>query len=155
MMTDTLALRLDVKALGAREFEGHGSVFKNVDLGGDVVMPGAFAKSLAQHRSDGMMPPMFWMHDPSQVPGKWLDMGEDEKGLSVRGELVDTPLGNEIRTLLQKNAVRGLSIGYVPTEVDYDKDGNRLLKQIDLWEVSVVSLAMNPFARVDAVKSRL
>lgn len=155
MNHQTLNLSLEVKELDSREFEGHGSVFRNVDLGGDIVVPGAFKRSLAQHKASGSLPPMFWMHNPDQVPGVWKEMREDERGLFVKGELVDTQLGNEMRTLLQKKAVRGMSIGYRVTDIDFDDDGNRLLKEIDLWEVSIVSLAMNPLAQVTAAKSRL
>lgn len=154
-MNQTLNVSLEIKTLGAREFEGHGSIFGNVDLGGDIVMPGAFKRSLAQHKKAGTLPQMFWMHRMDQVPGRWLEMEEDAKGLYVKGELADTPLGNEMRTLLKMKAVRGQSIGYRTIDMDYDKDGNRLLKEIDLWEVSLVSLAMNPLARVEGVKSRL
>lgn len=154
-MKPTLTIPLEIKSLSDREFEGHGSVFKNVDLGGDIVLPGAFKRSLKEHRDANSLPQMFWMHDPSRVPGKWLDMHEDKKGLSVRGVLADTELGNEIHTLLKMDAVRGLSIGYVTRDQDFDKDGNRLIKEADLWEVSVVSLPMNPLAQVAHVKSRL
>jgi uncharacterized protein len=154
-MRPTLTIPLELKRLESREFEGHGSVFGNVDLGGDIVLPGAFKRSLAQHRKAGTLPQMFWMHDPSRVPGKWLDMGEDDVGLSVKGTLAPTPLGDEIRTLLKMDAVRGLSIGYVTMDADYDNEGNRLIKEAELWEVSVVSLPMNPLAQVAHVKSRL
>jgi len=154
-MKPTLTIPLEIKSLSDREFEGHGSVFKNIDLGGDIVMPGAFKRSLAQHREAKSLPQMFWMHDPSRVPGKWIEMSEDKKGLSVKGVLADTDLGNEIHTLLKMDAVRGLSIGYVTRDQDFDKDGNRLIKEADLWEVSVVSLPMNPLAQVAHVKSRL
>lgn len=154
-MPQHLNVPFEIKSLSAREFEGYGSIFGNVDLGGDVVLPGAFKASLAAHKKSGGLPPMFWMHQPDQVPGKWLDMEEDKKGLYVRGALADTPLGNEMHTLLKMKAVRGQSIGYRPVETEYNKDGDRLLKELDLWEVSIVSLAMNPLAQVDAVKSRL
>jgi HK97 family phage prohead protease len=154
-MRPHLTIPLEIKSLSDREFEGHGSVFKNIDLGGDIVLPGAFKRSLAQHREAKSLPQMFWMHDPSRVPGKWLEMSEDKKGLAVRGVLADTDLGNEIHTLLKMEAVRGLSIGYVTRDQDFDKDGNRLIKEADLWEVSVVSLPMNPLAQVAHVKSRL
>jgi HK97 family phage prohead protease len=154
-MRPSLTIPLEIKSLTEREFEGHGSVFKNVDLGGDIVLPGAFKRSLKEHRDAGALPQMFWMHDPSRVPGKWLEMSEDKKGLAVRGVLADTDLGNEIHTLLKMDAVRGLSIGYVTRDQDFDKDGNRLIKEADLWEVSVVSLPMNPLAQVAHVKSRL
>jgi len=154
-MNETLNIAFDIKALGAREFEGHGSIFRNVDLGGDIVLPGAFRRTLAEHRKAGRLPQMFWMHQMDKVPGKWLDMDEDDKGLKVKGLLADTDLGNEMRALLRMEAVRGLSIGYRAREVDFDADGNRLLKEIELWEVSLVSLAMNPLAEVEAAKSRL
>lgn len=155
MQKPNITIPLELKGLSEREFEGHGSVFRNVDLGGDIVMPGAFKASLAKHRKSGSLPAMFWMHDPSKVPGKWVDMTEDEHGLAVKGVLAPTDLGNEIHTLLKMDAVRGMSIGYQTLEHDYDRDGNRLIKQADLWEVSVVSLPMNPLAQVVHVKSRL
>jgi hypothetical protein len=52
-------------------------------------------------------------------------------------------------------AVRGLSIGYRTVDQDFDDDGRRLLKEIELWEVSVVSLPMNPLAQVAHAKSQL
>lgn len=146
-------LQLEIKALGPREFEGYGSVFGNVDHGGDIVVPGAFGKSISEHKAAGSMPSMFWMHQADQVPGVWLDMAEDSKGLYVKGEIVDTALGRDVRTLLSKNAVRGLSIGYRPVDTDWRPDGARLLKQVDLFEVSIVSMAMNPLARVEAMKA--
>lgn len=154
-MTLKISVPLQIKALSDREFEGHGSVFKNVDLGGDIVAPGAFKRSLAQHKKAGSLPQMFWMHDPSRVPGKWLDMHEDDHGLKVRGVLADTPLGNEVHTLLKMEAVRGLSIGYRTLDQDWTDDGDRVIKEAELWEVSVVSLPMNPLAQVAHVKSQL
>lgn len=154
-MKSNITVPLEIKSLDQREFEGRGSVFRNVDLGGDIVAPGAFRKTLAEHQKAGTLPQMFWMHDPSRVPGKWLDMRETDEGLHVKGVLADTDLGNEIHVLLKMSAVRGLSIGYRPTDVDYNKDGDRILKSIELWEVSVVSLPMNPLAQVQHVKSRL
>jgi len=148
MMKNHLTVPLEIKSLDDREFEGYGNVFGNEDLGGDIVVKGAFKRSLAQHRKANSLPQMFWMHDPSRVPGKWLDMSEDDYGLKVRGVLADTDLGNEIRTLLNMKAVQGLSIGFRTLDQDYDKEGARLLKEIELWEVSVVSLPMNPLAQV-------
>jgi HK97 family phage prohead protease len=150
-MKPTLTIPLEIKSLSDREFEGHGSVFKNVDLGGDIVVPGAFKRSLKENPQ----PLMLWMHDPERVPGKWLDVHEDSKGLAVHGVLADTDLGNEIHTLLKMGALGGLSIGYRTIDQDFDKQGNRLLKELELPEVSIVSMPMNPLARVAHVKSRL
>jgi HK97 family phage prohead protease len=154
-MESRKSVSFEIKSIGAREFEGYGSIFGNRDLGGDIVLQGAFARSLAEHRKAGTLPVMYWMHQPDQVPGVWLEMAEDKAGLYVRGETVDTVLGRDVHTLLKKQAVRGLSMGYRTIEADWDADGNRLLKQVELHEVSVVSRAMNPLAKVEAVKARL
>jgi len=154
-MTNHITTSLEIKALGKREFEGYGSISGNVDWGGDIVVPGAFKTTLDEHKANGSLPVMFWMHDPTKVPGKWLDMEEDSNGLYVKGVLADTDLGNEIHTLLGMKAVSGLSIGYQTLERDYDKDGNRLLQKVALHETSIVSLPMNPKAQIVHAKSRL
>lgn len=155
MHKPNITIPLEIKSLSGREFDGHGSIFGNLDLGGDIVIPGAFKRSLAQHKKAGSLPLLFWMHDPSRVPGKWLEMSEDKKGLAVKGTLAPTPLGDEVHTLLKMDAVSGLSIGYRTIDQDYDSDGNRLIKEAELWEVSVVSLPMNPLAQVTHVKTQL
>lgn len=165
MRTQILNFSFEVKSLQTRQFEGHAAVFKNVDLGGDIIIPGAFSETLTKHKAAGALPQMFWMHQPDQVPGKWLEMNEDTTGLYVKGVLAETQLGEEMHTLLGMKAVRGMSIGYsLPRkydgngrrlDVDWDDDGHRILKQIDLWEASLVSLAMNPLAQVERSKSRL
>lgn len=153
--TNRLTTSLEIKQLSKMQFEGHGSIFGNVDLGGDVVMPGAFKRTLAEHKAGGSLPVMLWQHDHSRVLGKWLDMNEDDRGLVAKGELAPTDLGKEIHELLKMEAVKGLSIGYIPTDIDYDGDGTRLLKEVDLLELSVVSIPMNPKAQIQHVKSRL
>ena len=155
MQRPNITVPLEIKGLNNREFTGHGSVFGNRDYGGDIVLPGAFKRSLAQHHKSGGLPAMFWMHNAAKVPGKWLRMSESKKGLAVKGVLAPTPLGDEVHTLLKMQAVSGMSIGYRTLDQDYDKDGNRLIKEAELWEVSVVSLPMNPLAQVTHVKTRL
>ena len=154
-MNKTITIPLEIKALNKREFEGYGSIFGNKDWGNDVVMPGAFSQTLAEHKNENTLPMMFWMHDPSRIPGKWLTMTEDDRGLYVKGILADTPLGNEIHTLLGMKAVSGLSIGYIATETDYNNDGVRLIKSAELLETSIVSIPMNPKAQIAHMKSRL
>jgi HK97 family phage prohead protease len=150
---EKMCVSLDVKSLKDRELEGLGAVFRNTDLGGDIIAPGAFTKSLKQPKQK--VRPMLWMHKPDAVIGRWDSMKETDTGLVVKGVLADTDLGNEIHTLLKMEAVRGLSIGYSVGDFSYNKDGARVLKEIDLWEVSVVSMPMNPLATIQHVKSRL
>jgi len=134
-------------------FEGYGSIFGNVDSYGEKVMPGAFAESLTRHQREGSNVLMLWQHNPNEPIGVWEDLAEDAKGLWGKGRLILTvQRAREIYELLKAKAIRGLSIGY--REVETEPDGNiRLLKKLDLYEISPVSFPANRRACVDAVKS--
>jgi HK97 family phage prohead protease len=143
---------------GKMTFSGYGAVFGNVDSYGDVIAPGAFAKSLAQHLTEGTEPMMFLNHDAfGSLPiGRWTDMSEDGYGLKVSGELLDTSMGRDTYVALKAGALNGLSIGFRPIAFDMrskPEDPRRTLKEVDLVEVSVVTLPANTKARVQAVKS--
>lgn len=157
---DRLDFDLEIKLAGndgtaAGTIDGYGSVFGLVDRGGDIVQPGAFKASLADWRKRKSLPPMLWQHDPWQPIGVWTDLVEDEKGLKVSGQLVlDVPAAAQARALIQAGAVKGLSIGYSTKDYEIDKTtGVRLLKKVDLWEISLVTFPMLPEATIDAVKS--
>lgn len=156
-MLQFLSVPLEIKSdhLKDGQFEGHGSVFGNVDLQNDVIVAGAFSDTLKEHKEKGQLPQMFWMHQPDQVPGKWLHMNEDSKGLHVIGQLLPTTLGKDMHILLKAKAVRGLSVGFMVREESFSKDGVRMITNIDLWETSLVSLAANPLAEVESAKARL
>lgn len=150
----TAAFPLEVKALDDEgTFEGYGAVFSNVDRGGDKIMPGAFAESLAKHRREGTTVKMLWNHDPGQPIGVWEDLAEDGKGLWGKGQLIlDVARAREVHALMKRKAIGGLSIGY--STVTAEPDGNvRLLKSLNLWEVSPVTFPMNDRARISSVKS--
>jgi HK97 family phage prohead protease len=136
-------------------FEGYGSIFGNVDSYGEKVMPGAFADSLARHTREGTKPLMLWQHDSWSPIGIWEDLAEDGKGLWGKGRLLTgVKAADEALILLKAGAVQGLSIGY--REIETEPDGNvRLLKKLDLLEISIVSFPANRRARVETVKSIL
>lgn len=145
---------LEVKDLSEDgTFEGYGSIFGNVDSYGEKVVPGAFVESLAKHRREGTSVLMLWQHNPDEPIGVWDDLAEDAKGLWGKGRLImEVQRAKEVYALLRAKAVRGLSIGY--RELDTDKDGVvRVLKKLELWEISPVSFPANSRARVEAVKS--
>ena len=137
-----------------RTFEGYGSVFGVQDAYGDIVEFGAFTATLQKSHQSGIMPAMLWQHNAASPIGVWTAMHEDEYGLHVIGELADTTLGNEAYTLMKMGALSGLSIGYSVVRDEYDRKRDaRLLKQINLWEVSPVTFPANSDARVDSVKN--
>jgi HK97 family phage prohead protease len=137
-------------------FEGYASVFHVTDNTNDRIEPGAFRKSLAEWAAQGRLPPLLWQHDPKQPIGRWREMHEDSHGLYVRGELFtdDISRAKEAYKLLREAVVTGLSIGYRARQSYRDqKSGVRVLTDIELLEVSMVTFPANEQARVRHVKS--
>lgn len=141
----------------AMTLSGYGAIFGNVDAYGDVIAPGAFAKSLSAHIEAGTMPQMLLEHGSSPLPiGVWKSMSEDGHGLKVEGEFLTTALGIDSWKAAKAGAIGGLSIGYRPTEFQMRQkadDPRRLLKSVDLIEVSLVGRPANNKARVSQVKA--
>lgn len=126
-------------------FAGYASVFNRLDSGGDIVLPGAFAKSLAKRR--GRIRLLF-QHDPREPVGAWESMGEDGHGLFVTGRLVPgVPRSDALRRLIENQALDGLSIGFRTVRASRQA-GKRLLHEIDLYEVSIVTFPMMEEARI-------
>jgi HK97 family phage prohead protease len=94
---------------------------------------------------------MLWQHDPTQPIGVWDELREDDRGLFVKGRvLTDVARGREAAALLAAGAIDGLSIGYRTVKAALDASGRRVLNELDLWEVSLVTFPMLPDARVAA-----
>lgn len=148
-----------------RVVTGFAAVIGNVDLGGDVLLPGAFAKTL-QERADQLR--FLWMHDAGQMPTANIveiaEVGKDELpaemlakfpdavgGLRVKREYLETPRGEEAFVGVKKGAIKQLSFAYdaigvgTPDEaLKWGKGAKRLLKEVRLWECSDVNWGMNP-----------
>ena len=135
--------------------EGYASLFGACDQGGDVVADGAYAVSLKRLAAEGRRVRMLWQHDPAQPIGVWDEVREDARGLYVKGRILESvEKGREAAALLAAGAIDGLSIGYrtrkaVKSDKGPDK-GRRLLQELELWEVSLVTFPMLPSARVAA-----
>lgn len=137
---------------GTGEFSGYAAVFGNVDSGGDIIEKGAFTKTIAE---DFDRIKILALHNGCWLPvGKPIELREDDRGLFIRGKISNTSMGRDIRTLLKDGVLNELSIGYDTVAFDYDSEtGIRHLKEIKLWEVSIVTWAMNDQAKIDDVKS--
>ena len=136
-------------------FEGYGSTFGgDPDRYGDIVDPGAFSKSLSAHAQKGQMPALLWQHDMHMPIGVWEKMTEDAQGLKVTGRLTKgVQLAEEAYALLKDGALHSMSIGYIPVEEEFDrKTGINTIKEVDLWEVSLVTIPANVNALVSDVK---
>ena len=143
----------DLKSVEADgSFSGYASRFGVVDLGRDLVLPGAFAQSLRERGPRGIK--LLFQHDPAEPIGVWLELREDGFGLFARGRVLpEVERGREVLALMRAGAIDGLSIGFRAVEGRTDpKSGVRRLHRVDLWEIWVVTFPMLPEARVSAVK---
>ncbi len=139
------------KEAGDGAFSGYAAVTGNVDLGGDIILKGAFSEWL--DKADPSRVRVLWQHDWDKPIGKTLSMREDDNGLAVDGELLlDIQKAQEARTLVKNNAIDGLSIGFRIDDFSYDND-TRIIKKLSVMEYSFVTFAMNPNALVNDMKS--
>ncbi len=135
--------------------EGYASLFGDQDRGGDVVEQGAYAACLDRLKAEGRQVKMLWQHDPAEPIGVWDEVREDARGLYVKGRLLDgVARAREAAELIAAGAIDGLSIGYRTVKAAKNTKGphakGRLLQELELWEVSLVTFPMLPSARVGA-----
>jgi len=132
-------------------FRGYGSVFNNVDAGKDRMLPGAFTKTLITNFNRIKI---LVMHKSEWLPiGIPVTVREDAKGLFVEGKISDTSMGKDVKILIKDGVFTELSIGYVALDFDYDGQGVRNLKEVQLYEVSPVIWAMNDQANITDFKN--
>ena len=140
--------RLKAKAEGF--ISGHGAIFGNKDLQGDIIEQGAFAASLEKR---GGKVKMFYQHSE---PIGMFTAREDDKGLHVEGHALidDVKQAREAHALVRANVIDGLSIGYRVEKNGsaFDDDGTRRLSKLDVLEVSLVVFPANERARIHTAK---
>jgi uncharacterized protein len=131
-------------------FDGYASVSGVIDSYGDIVERGAFTKTLSEHDFF----PVLDSHQTTVQLGI-ARLKEDKRGLKVeRGELnMDVARAREVRSLMHQGAIRGLSIGYDTVKHERDRDHNRRLIEINLWEISPCTFQANPKALIGNIKS--
>lgn len=148
-------------------FSGYGAYFGNVDSYGDVIAPGAFKDAIEQMKATGEFPAMLAQHgmDTYTPVGVYTEIREDEKGLYVEGKLADTQMGRDLYALMKmtpRPAIKGMSIGFFTKEAEYKTAANassfpegcdRIIKSVDLMEISLVTFPANKKATVQSVKS--
>lgn len=151
---------------GSGIFEGYASVFGNVDSYGDKVIKGAFSKSLAKSfPDDGAGIPCYWSHrmdDPEFILGKTLSAVEDDHGLKVRVSLdLDNPKAAAAYRALKAGAVNQMSFAYEVVDSHFVPEegvkfgGVNELRELNIFEVSVVQIGANTATSIDMVKSAM
>ena len=132
-----------------RKIAGYASLFSTADLGGDMIMPGAFRASLATQKLGDIK--MLYQHDITRPIGQWLAVRETKKGLWVEGRLTENvQLADETLALIKDDVLDGLSIGFRTLRAEAGKGRiRRRLIEIQLVEISLVTFPMQPDARLE------
>ncbi|MEM7671083.1 MAG: HK97 family phage prohead protease [Pseudomonadota bacterium] len=146
----------ECKASSQGTVEGIASVFNGPpDSHGDVVAAGAFHKSLSSHAKAKTSPAMLWSHDQSRPVGKWIKLSETQNGLEVKGQVnLKTAAGRDAFEHLRAGDMTGLSIGFNIPSGGASYEGNkRIVREIELHEISLVALPSQNLARVKEVRS--
>lgn len=151
---DTLDFDIRFAADEAGVFTGHAAIFEERNSFNEIVKPGAFLRTLTEHQTRNVRPPMLWSHRADEVIGVWTDIREDNTGLAVTGKLVtETAKGREAHALLKAGALNGLSIGFRARGAERGANGLRILTDIELVEISLVALPSAGNARIKQVRS--
>lgn len=148
-----MVLPLELKSLAKDgSFAGYASVFHVTDSQGDVMEPGAF-KACLRRRTEKFQ--LLWQHRWESPIGVVDAIFEDMHGLYIQGRLLmEVAQAREAHALLKAGVIRGLSIGYSVQRAERDtRSGVRHLQEVDLWEVSIVTLPANEAAQVTVVKA--
>lgn len=142
----------DIDTTG-RVVTGYFSSFDNVDSDDDVIVKGAFERTLRERGPEGKNRIMhLWQHDPYRPIGKPSVIREDEKGLYFESYLPETTLGNDTLKLYEAGIINEHSIGFRVVQSE-EKDGYTELKEIMLWEGSSVTWGANEDTPATGVKA--
>lgn len=153
-MLTKLECPFEIKAVDeAGNFEGYASVFNNIDLGDDIILPGAFIK-VKTTRTGQLKLALF--HDLTRLIGA-ADFKQDDHGLFLKGRVnLKVSYARDAYELMKDGTLDSMSIGFnTITSAWEEREGRsiRVIKEAELWEASVVPFGMNPEAQVMSVKS--
>ena len=150
------SLQFELKECGEPDeqfgyFEGYGSTFGNKDRVDDIIKAGAFDKTIKSGRRFNLL----WQHNQGELIGSFPEVKVDSKGLFVKGRLnLGTQKGREGYALIKAGDLDSMSIGFrIPKGGSEYKDDIRYIKEIDLFEISLVTTPANTLATIDSVKS--
>lgn len=141
--------KFEIKAIDDNTFEGYASYFNNIDSYGDIIVSGAFTKTIQENRNRIKI---LWQHDTNEPIGVPQVMNEDSQGLYVKGKISMTDTGKKAMILMRDGVVTEMSIGYDVIKEEY-QGNKRILKEIRLWEFSPVTFGANDKAKITSAKS--
>ena len=145
---DRLYIETKLLVSDTGEISGIAWKYDQPDRIGDMVVPGAFAKAT-------FPVPMLAFHDMTDPIGVWESAEDKGNAWHVKGKLFveDVPRARQILALIKGGAIKALSIGFVAGQTQARPGGGRLIKSLELFEVSLVVVGMHPGARITSAKS--
>jgi HK97 family phage prohead protease len=132
--------------------KGLGSVFGNVDSDNDIIEKGAFTKTILENRSRIKY---LYQHRIDKPVGTMKELEETESALSFVAQIaLKTSLGRDVFEMIKAGLINENSVGFATVKQQYDqKSGINYIKEVKLYEISAVTLAANPLAFINEVKS--
>lgn len=131
--------------------KGYGSYFGNKDSDNDVIMKGAYKKTIAEN---GERVKYLYQHDMNKPIGKMTELYEDDKGLVFVAEIAKTQLGKDVVELMKSGVITENSVGIMPIQKN-NKGDYREITEVKLYEISAVTLAANDQAKILDVKGNV
>jgi HK97 family phage prohead protease len=131
--------------------KGYGSYFGNKDSDNDIIMKGAYKKTISEN---GDRVKYLYQHDMNQPIGKMTELYEDDKGLVFVAEIAKTQLGKDVVELMKSGVITENSVGIMPIQKQ-NKNDYREITEVKLYEISAVTLAANDQAKILDVKGNI
>lgn len=147
----------DIDATG-RTVQFYGSAFGNEDSDGDIIMPGAYTKTIKENGPGSMQPRIkqLFQHDTYRIIGKFTELVEDQKGLLCTSVLANTKDADDALALYELDLLEH-SVGFNTVKSEDDKTDPenpvRRLTELKLWEVSAVTWGANADTPLVGIKS--
>ncbi len=156
--TKAWTAKIKTDGLADGEFLGYASCFGNKDSDGDIVVKGAYARTLQEWEAKGNPIPLLWGHntaDPDFNVGEIISAEEDDRGLKVHGRIdMESPKGPQTYRLLKSGRVNQMSFAYQVTDGSFDATNSAYeIRDVDLFEVSIVPIGANSQTEILAVKA--
>lgn len=128
----------------------------SVNLGGfvETLAPGAFRSTLRRIKEG--QHDLFLLTEHTQqnilarVSAGNLRVEEDAVGLRFTVELPDTQLGRDVRELVGRGILRGMSFSFAPIKDTWPEKGRRVVHDLTAFEISIVSSPAYPSTSVIA-----
>jgi len=128
----------------SRIISGYAAAFNNVDSDGDLIVKGAFSKSLNENGVESLKPRIFhlYQHDVTQVLGRPIILKEDDYGLYFETKIANTQLGNDVLNLYKEGVLNEHSIGF-KTIKSTNRGNYNEIQEVKLFEFSSVTFGAN------------